>query len=163
MAATLDTLAEIASALDLKANLAGATFTGQAQGIAPTDDADFVTLHFFNTNTSGGQVPPDDHVLRVGWSDDETFEEAELTADSTTYSLTIPPRSTIGYLGFWIKDQNGAAHTPVDVRYGGHAQSQIGSYEAPIAFTFNSEAGHLWRTTLRQDFNLAGDTLEVIF
>ena len=152
----------------LRAQLAGAVFTGQAQGIEPTDDADFVTLHYFHANTSGGQVPPDDHVLRVGWSADATFVDAELTADSTTYTVTIPNRpvgnlNPAGYLAFWIKDQSGAAHTPADVRYGGHAQSQIGSYEDPIAYEYSGEDGHLWVTTFLQDFNLEGDSLEVIF
>ena len=145
------------------AALAGAVFTGHARGLPPVEDADFVTLSHFNTHRGGSALPPDDHMLRVGWSDDETFDDSELTASSTTYTATIPARSTIGYLGFWIKDQNGAIHTPSDVHYGGHAQSQIGSYETPIAYTYSGEAGHLWRTSLRQDFNLAGDTLEVIF
>ena len=145
------------------AALAGAVFTGHARGLPPVEDADFVTLSHFNTHRGGSALPPDDHMLRVGWSDDETFDDSELTASSTTYTATIPPRSAIGYLGFWIKDQNGAIHTPSDVHYGGHAQSQIGSYEDPIAYTYSGEAGHLWRTSLRQDFNLAGDTLEVIF
>ena len=40
---TFDTLAEIAAALDTKANLAGATFTGSAKGVTPVDNADFAT------------------------------------------------------------------------------------------------------------------------
>ena len=114
----------------------------------------------------GTPTPPAGHNFRVGWSLDTTFSEAELTVSSDTYTATIPvptPPDMIAYLAFWVKDQGGAAHTPNDVRYAGTSISQINSYEDPIAFTYSGEAGHLWRTTLRQDFNLAGDEIALIY
>ena len=70
------TATELTTALDLKASLLGATFTGAVKGIDPAADKDFVTLSYFNTHKNVSPVADD---IYLGTSEDAVATGPELT------------------------------------------------------------------------------------
>ena len=123
------------------ANLLGTTFTGAAQGIAPVNGADFVTLDYFNMHSGTGPVTS--HDLIVGWSADTTITETEVLAGATsdTNTITIPNAGTGGqYLFIWRADADGGDPTEVHIAGRGNSRN---TYWTCFARTVDSIPGQL--------------------
>ena len=75
-----------------RAALIGATFTGPTGGVAPVGISDFITKEYADANYSAGATPAGDHTRRVAISTDETLDQSEVDAgtSTTTQRITIP-------------------------------------------------------------------------
>lgn len=85
-----DTLAELAAAVQARAVLSGATFTGAVKGIAPVADADLATKAYVDAAVAaggGGGMVTDD--IYFGVSADETPQGSELTVEAVNGVGTI--------------------------------------------------------------------------
>ncbi len=96
-------------------------------------------------NLPTGEATPS-YPMRVGWSADSTFSEAEFTEIGTTPRVAIPIRSGNDYLylGFWLSS---AAGTPSGIQVSG----LLGAYSSftendPVSLTISGTPGQYWRT-----------------
>ena len=145
----------------LREPLGNATFTGAAQGIAPVNGADFVTLDYFNMHSGTGPVTA--HDLIVGWSTDETITDDEIAggATSDTNSITIPAGTVPNQHQFiWRADADGGDPNEVHIAGAGNSRN---SYGVAVARTVDGTPGQLifsgstFSTSL-----LEGETLRVV-
>ena len=142
------------------ANLLGTVFTGAAQGIAPVNGADFVTLDYFNMHSGTGPVTM--HDLIVGWSDDTTITDDELAAGATsdTNSITIPDGTGSQFLFVWRSDADGGDPTEVHISGAGNSRTTFG---AATPRTVDGTPGQLIVSASTYLTNFAeGETLRVV-
>ena len=147
-----------------------AAITAQDEGVALSTDAintiNVVGLGAIASFTSGvltitisGIAPhPGTHNRYVGWSDDRTIVDTDftgLTAD-TDDEVTIPARTTNGYLWFGIEENVGYPDSAV---ISGNSQNQITAFEQMATVTFSGDSYVIGVSHQLLSLNLAGRTV----
>ena len=147
----LSTKKYVDDADDLKASVSGATFTGATGGIAPVAASDFVTKEYADANYSGGPVVGD-HTRRGAISTDETLEQTEVDAGTTSTNQKIIMPTWVGgkrYLYIGVPSNEG------DI-----IGVMAGSFDVFTAWERVSGTlfGHKWWKTIESQSDVASGT-----
>ena len=125
-------------------------------GIVATESGGVLTL----TVAGGGMPATPTHSLYVGWSTDDTPEDAEFTANSDTHTIDIPTAVGNQYLLIWRSDTDGGDPSEVHISGGGNTRNSFG---AAAAYMLNGVAGQVIVSVTTQNAGLlSGETLRVI-
>ena len=110
---------------------------------------------------SGSSTPtPTTHALYVGWSIDDTPEDAEFTANSDTHEVEIPAAVGSQYLIVWRSDADGGDPSEVHISGAGNSRNNFGS---ATAYMLNGVEGQTIVSTTTQNASLlSGEIMRVV-
>ena len=150
-----DTLNELAAAVQARTTLAAALMAVRAGAGISIDRS--VNGQITIAADAGSAV----FDIACGWSDDDSAEVAELTADSDTDTVVIPDRATNGYLLLWTAADHG---DPSEVYFGASPVNELSTFGAAAALQRAGVAGFV-RVTVNQRVGslLSGENLRVVF
>ena len=140
-------LVEFEARLDNKyAQLAGATFTGQASGITPTSNKGFATKDYVDTHQG---VATKTFTGYVAWSSDIAFTAAEFKAGTSftdALAAAIPAQSGFAYLGQWFIGDEWSDISEVHIDYG---QNMFDELSEAVNLTIDGVAGKYRRIAVK--------------